>query len=260
MLETSNLPIDEKAINLLAKKYNTLDYFPKLVELLKSVYPTDDFNSFSKYDLHYSLNHILITKYKGEQIIKYNLCQRHLKKRNFIGAFEIKVNSSRADFLTINGHTTSYEIKSELDNFAKFKKQASDYLQVFEFNNLLVDEKHIEKAKNIIPKNFGLWSYSEGRQRQIKKAKKSELINPTAQLNLLVKKELRQYFPEFSGQPSQIAKSLNPDAINQRFKKVLKDRYRDRWEFIIKHQSSILPIDFQFFFNSNIAPDHIYHH
>jgi hypothetical protein len=256
----SNLSITDKEINLLAKKYNTLTYFPQLIELLKSVYPTEDFTTFSKYDLHHSLNHLLITKYKGEQTIKYKLCQRHLKKRNFTGAFEIKVNSSRADFLTINGHTTSYEIKSELDNFTKFKKQALDYLQVFEFNNLLVDEKHVEKAQEMVPKTFGVWSYSKGRQKQIKKAEKSDLLDPIAQLKLLTKKELRQYFPEFDGQTSLISTSLTPDIINSRFKKTLKNRYRERWEFIIKYQASILPIDFQFFFNTNIEPDYIYRH
>lgn len=260
MIAEKSILINTETINFLAKNYNTLDYYVKLSTLLKNVYPLYNFENYSKYELHKLLNDTLIQHYNGEEIHKYKLFEQNLKKRNIIGAFEMKVNNSRVDFLTINGYTTSYEIKSELDNLTKLSKQMADYILAFEYNYLVIDERHLEKANNLLPEKFGLWSYKNGKYKKLKKAELNDKIDPEMQLKLLTKKELAASFPEQQGIKKKILANNNSQIINTSFKQTIKNRYRDRWNFLILKHKLIFPIDVQFFFNKNIEPSHIYYH
>jgi len=259
MIFEKEMIADVKAINNLAKCYNTLDYYVKLVALLNGIYPGKQFDNFSKHDLHKLLNDVLVLHYRGEEILKYKLAERHLKQRNIIGAFEMKVNNSRVDFLAVNGVSTSYEIKSELDNLSKVSKQMTDYMLAFEYNYLVIDEKHVEKAKNLMPKSFGLWCYKNGKYRTLQKAKLNKKIDPEMQLRLLTKKELIACYPDEQGKIKKILNTYKASRINYLFKQTLKDRYGERWKFLMSNKENIFPIDIQFFFNTNIQPDQIYH-
>lgn len=251
-------PIDEKSVNLLAKSYNTLDYSAKLIELLRGFYTMKILCNSSKYELHSLLNDILFNNYCGEPILKYKLFQHHINKPNIVAAFETKVNSSRLDFLTINGHTTSFEIKSKLDNLSKLNKQMSDYIMAFEYNYLVVDEKHIKKVKDLVQDNYGIWIYYDGKYETYKRAELNTKICPKSQLELLTKKELTCGFPECSGASEEVLHYFDAHAINVQFKRALKRRYNERWNFLAENQNSILPIDLQFFFKTNIEPSCIY--
>jgi len=254
------LIVDEKAVSYLAKNYNTLDYYVKLVDHLNNACPAENFKAFTKYELHELFNEILIKYYNGEEILKYKLAEKHLKQRNIVGAFEMKVNNSRIDFLAVNGVSTGYEIKSELDNLSKLSKQTRDYMLAFEYNYLVTDERHVEKAKDLLPDSFGLWCYKNGKYRTLKKSKLNRKIDPEMQLRLLTKKELITNFPEEQGRVKKILNTYTSKSINTVFKETLKDRYRDRWKFLLSNRENILPIDMQFFFNSNILPERVYSH
>jgi hypothetical protein len=226
---------------------------------LKTAYPLNDFEDIPRYELHRYLNEILISNYTGEQIFKYKLFQLHFAKKNVVGAFEMKVNNSRADFVAINGHTTCFEIKTGLDNLSKFKKQAEDYISAFEYNNLIIDEKHLAKAEQLRPSSFGLWVYKNGKYEKYKTATLNEELNPKIQISLLTKNELRTVFPKKKEAIEEIPTFFSPEEINIRFKKALKARYHNRWQFLINNRESILPVDLQFFFNKNVSPSSIYY-
>lgn len=249
-----------REINELAKKYNVLDYSVNLASSLKGVFPSKNFNNFSKYELHKLLNDTLIQNHNGEEVLKYKLFKSFANRQNIIAAFEIKVKNSRVDFLTLNGNTTSFEIKSKLDNLSKLSKQMADYMLAFEFNYLVIDEKHIEKARELLPKSFGLWCYKKGKYQKMKKALLNDKIDPEIQLQLLTKRELVNGFPKVGGEQKSILKTFDADSINRKFKETLKARYRTRWNFIVENEAQIFPIDIQFFFNTNIQPTHIYNH
>ena len=63
MIIEKTLNLDSKAINLLAKKYNPLDYHIQLVSLLKNALPSYNFDNYSKYELHKFLNDIIYNNY-----------------------------------------------------------------------------------------------------------------------------------------------------------------------------------------------------
>lgn len=251
------VPLDPRIVNQLAKKYNVLAYFYQLVSSLKELYPGESFDHYSKYHLHRMLSDILCTYHAGEAIHKFNLFKQFQTKSNLVGAFEMRVDKSRVDFLTINGRTTSFEIKSALDNLSKLDKQMSDYAKAFELNYLVVDERHLSGVIKL-PACFGLWSYAKGSYKELKRAKLNSSIDPEFQLHLLTKAERMSYFSEPSASITKIIRSYSAPEINSQFKRALKGRYQNRWQFVKDHQQSILPIDLQFFFNMNIQPSTIY--
>ncbi|MBN8697558.1 MAG: sce7726 family protein [Bacteroidetes bacterium] len=258
IISQSGIETDERVINTLAKNYCTLDYHITLVKHLQNIYPAEQFQNFSKYDLHKLLNEIFIQYYNGEEILKYKLAAKHLNQRGIVGAFEMKVNNSRVDFIAVNGVSTSYEIKSELDNLSKLSKQMSDYMLAFEYNYLVTDAKHVNKAREILPDSFGLWIYKNGKYKKLKEAGLNKKINAEIQLSLLTKKELRTNYPEQTGKINKILKNHSAKEINTSFKNILKNRYKERWSFVVSNRENIFPIDFQFFFNTNIDPNCIY--
>lgn len=250
---------DEKAIRGIAKSYNPLSYTTELIDLLKSVYPTQNFEEWCKYYLHQAVNDLLIAKYNDEKLLKYELFSLHSQKE-LVGAFEMKVKSSRVDSLTINGCTTSFEIKSALDNLTKLNKQSNDYIKAFDFNYLVVDDRHIENALALVPESFGIWTFNSGRKKIYRKAEANGHIDAEVQLSLLTKKELAANFSEVEGCLKAITRNFSHQSINKRFKNALKNRYKQRWNFLVTHQQSILPVDIQFFFKTCLQPSQVYYH
>ena len=93
--------------------------------------------------------------YQGEELIKYKIAKKYLSKET-VAAFEIKVGTSRADFASINGVSRCYEIKTKLDNLRKLSKQVNDYSSVFEYNTVILDQKHLVQALKDLPEEYGI--------------------------------------------------------------------------------------------------------
>ncbi len=248
--------VDINIVKRIARDYKTLDYPITLLSHLEKAYPQANFEGYSKLDLHRVLNNLLMNNYFGENIHKYKLVEKFKSHKRVIAAFEINVNSSRLDFLAINGVSTSFEIKSKLDNLYKLKKQLNDYQKAFEFNYLVIDEVHLDNALLIIPENIGLWVYEKKKYRQVRPSHLSDKIDSKFQLGLLTKKEMRTYFNY--DKPNLVINNYDKEKINTIFKSILKARYSAKWNFLVNNQSRILPIDFQFFFKQNIDPSYVY--
>ncbi|TDF85198.1 sce7726 family protein [Pseudomonas sp. H9] len=58
---------------------------------------------------------------------------------------EFRVSKSKADCIIINGHSTCYEIKSELDNFDRLEKQLEHYKKIFDRVYVVTEASHIKK-------------------------------------------------------------------------------------------------------------------
>jgi hypothetical protein len=175
-----------------------------------------------------------------------------------IAAFEIRVNNSRVDFLTINGDTKSFEIKSELDNLQKLTKQISDYEKVFDYNYVVIDEKHYSKAVKLIPRRYGIFVLHGNILTEDRPAELNSRLDPLMQLKLFTKKELSQTFKVPGVTIEELYGNYEVDEINDAFKKMLKNRYVKRWKFLVDNKKTIHAIDYQFFFKHNIQPSIIY--
>lgn len=240
---------------ILARTYNPLDYSVQLKSTLSSFYKGENFDSLTKKELHLRINDVLFKHYKGEEILKFKLAQQ-FKHKDYVAAFEVKAKSSRADFLVINGHTKCFEIKSQIDTLYRLEKQARDYGDVFEFNTAVIDKKHLKAVSLLIPEYYGIWYFTGTKKTIYREAQLSPCLNPQAQLNLFTKKELKKHFNEI--EMGLILNTFSSESINQRLKNALKARYSQRWDFLKANWDKILPIDVQFFFNTNVCPDLIY--
>jgi len=254
-MKSNPLVLQDDFITALAKSYNILDYTPKLRKLATSAgFYTEN---FTKKELHKTINDVIYNNYKGEVTIKALLVQ-FFKNKNVTASFEIKVNSSRIDFLTINGETKSYEIKSELDNLSKLVKQTEDYTKVFEYNYIVIDEKHYTKAKEILPDGYGIIILRNRKLDTVREAKKNDMLCMEMQLNLFTQRELKMHFKNQTGNKIKIIKECTGKEINNELKSMLKKRYEINWSFLKNNLNNIFAIDYQYFFYHNIEPNIIY--
>jgi hypothetical protein len=257
MESSSHSILSPQQISTLARSYDTLAYLPALSSLLSKFSEGVDFSAYPKRKLHECINNILIEQHQGEMAFKYQLFRR-ASRQNLVAAFEIRVHHSRMDFLTVNGVSHGYEIKSGLDNLAKLSRQAKDYASSFDFNTVVVDTKHKDNALKILPASFGVMCIDAKHRRRIyRMAARNATIDPRMQLSLLTQIEKKKHFAGTVA-ADRILTIYNDRQVNRIFKQALKERYRSRWEFVVKHSAYILPIDLQFFFNRNIEPDIIY--
>jgi hypothetical protein len=62
----------------------------------------------------------------------------------------------RADLAFVNGELCGFEIKSEADSLVRLGIQADNYESVFEFNTVVVAQKHLNLARKKIPQTWGI--------------------------------------------------------------------------------------------------------
>ena len=62
----------------------------------------------------------------------------------------------RVDIATINGTLHGYEIKSDLDTLYRLPDQIIEYNKVFDKMTLIVGEKHVIDALNMVPEWWGI--------------------------------------------------------------------------------------------------------
>lgn len=63
----------------------------------------------------------------------------------------------RADIAVLNGKLVGYEIKTEKDNLERLPNQVDVYSQVFDNAFLVVCEKHLNRAVELIPDWWGIY-------------------------------------------------------------------------------------------------------
>lgn len=79
--------------------------------------------------------HILQSEYQNEYYYKNTLLNKLLlgihSPRTTTALTEVPIESSKADFILINGKAVVYEIKTALDNFDRLDGQLADYYKAF---------------------------------------------------------------------------------------------------------------------------------
>src|SRR5690606_15663757 len=121
---------------------------------------------------------------------------------------------------------------------------------------VLIDEKHLGAIMSIVPEYYGVWTYRGSKRNVIREATTSPELDAKAQLELFTKRELIKCFQ--TNDKVVILNEFDSEKVNKLLKEVLKQRYLTRWNFVRDNWESILPIDLQFFFNTNIPPQLIY--
>ena len=102
------------------------------------------------------------------------------------------VNQCRADIIQIVNHKIhAYEVKSDNDNLDNINEQMQNYIETFNYTNLIITQKYniekIKKINNII----GIYIIDNNMNiKRIRRAKLSTNIKKQNLLNFLYKKDL----------------------------------------------------------------------
>lgn len=106
------------------------------------------------------LYRLMCRNYRCEYLFKNALANkiflsRHNIHRSYFTS-EIRAGKSRADTVILNGTSSVYEIKSDLDSFERVSKQLADYGKVFDKIFVVTSPKNAEQAFNLVPSHVGV--------------------------------------------------------------------------------------------------------
>jgi hypothetical protein len=73
-----------------------------------------------------------------------------------IEEFAIFGGANRADVAALNGISHGYEIKSDRDSLSRLPQQVAAYGAIFEFATLVSTVRHLQDARKIIPRWWGI--------------------------------------------------------------------------------------------------------
>lgn len=215
-------------------------------------------------------NEYITKNFLNENVIKSAFIERYSLSKSpghTVTIFEMNVGNSRADICMINGKSMVFEIKTEYDTFARLSKQLYDYEQVFEYVCLVVPKSKVDSAMLQINQDIGVIFYDQNRLGNIKfyehrAPKYNYNIDSIKQLNTLTKNELNKLIKLKSISKNELIENVlniySHQEINSVFKENFKNKYRDRWFYIHKHQHSLYPLDYQWFFKNNISLSAVY--
>lgn len=250
--------------------YSTLQSDSELENILKNQMANDDINLFVNKDPRGIINEVILKNYPNELSVKANFINEVLMKaKNQVTVFELIVGESRADLCKVNGSSTAYEIKTDLDNLKRLPKQIDDYLKIFERVFVICSEKKVTEIEACLIPECGIFSYNISKTgkykfKQYKKALDSNKIDPQKQLEMLRRKELISGYDisvnsNKNEMINQILSRYSPEKINLVFKNIIKLRYKNQWEFLKENQERIYEIDYQWFFKNKVNPELIYY-
>ncbi|WP_117161191.1 sce7726 family protein [Paraliobacillus sp. X-1268] len=215
------------------------------------------------------INQYLLNHYPNETSIKSTFINNVLfKTSNHVSIFELNVGKSRLDLCKINGNSTAFEIKTELDTPTRVRQQMKDYFLVFEKVYLICSVNNLDTMMPYLPKECGIYTYhitQTGRYifKKNRSAIASNCISAYAQLSVLTKKDLNVFFecPNLETKDAMIALIITARTtkdINKIFKLSLKTKYYDKWNFLVENKEEILEIDYQWFFKNLLSPEIVY--
>lgn len=257
----------QQLYNLYNPLQQTKELYYNLINILQKY--SIDTSTITIYNTRDIFNTLILKYYHNEITIKSSFINNVLlKNNNHITIFELNSGKSRVDLCKFNGHSIAYEIKTDLDNFNRLKKQLNDYLKIFEKVFVICSVNNVENIKNNIPNECGIYSYrisNTGKYifKKEKNAITSSNIDPKSQLSLFTKLELNKLFNLKTKNTkmdsiNEILNKYTVSKINKVFKQNFKNKYKKNWEFLSSNHEEILEIDYQWFFKNNITPSVIY--
>jgi hypothetical protein len=127
------------------------------------------------------LHDLLTLHYRSEYVYKNAIAkkialERHVKNQSrFIPEF--RVNQSKADTVILNGTSTVYEIKTELDDLARLSGQLADYKFVFDKIYVVTHPGGVQKVADAIGDDIGIITLDEQAQLAVTREALSNLPN-----------------------------------------------------------------------------------
>ncbi len=194
-------------------------------------------------DLFDAVYETLTSNYRCEYVYKNILAnflfnERHLSVQEASLLTELSAAGSIADAVVANGTTTAYEIKTDLDSFARLPVQLESYHQVFENVYVVVSESLVSRIKKIIRGDTGVIVLTRDNLLVTEREAVSNLdgLNVLSMFDTLRQKEYRLIIETEFGDTKDVrpaaihlhcrtrAEQLNPVLFHSYFVEALKSR------------------------------------
>ncbi len=114
---------------------------------------------------------VLSKQYRCEYVYKNVVANRLLLDRypdmKAVLFSEFGVLSSKADIVIVNGTTSAYEIKTELDSLLRLKGQIENYCMAFDLVSVVTCDEMLSKASVLLSPSIGILRVHKGNQIEI---------------------------------------------------------------------------------------------
>ncbi|MBR4859197.1 MAG: sce7726 family protein [Clostridia bacterium] len=147
---------------------------------------------------------------------------------------EKSIGNSICDVMVVSDCLTGYEIKSDLDNYSRLDEQIIQYNKFFDYNYIVVSQKHLHSAESKVPDSWGIICILDDKVNVIRKAKSNFRVSRRRQLSILWKIELKNILiknslPLFAQKEKgyiadKIAASVNADSLGKQIAQELLER------------------------------------
>lgn len=121
----------------------------------------------------------LLANYPTEYAFKNEVVSRVVLGRHSpttaTALVEQPMSSSIADLLILNGSSTIYEVKTDLDSFARLPSQLADYQRHAEFVYVVVSDRRAQIAERQVPQAVGVVALKKGRHLSVVRAARSNV-------------------------------------------------------------------------------------
>lgn len=154
------------------------------------------------FDLVYNL---LFKNYRNEYIYKNAIANKILLGKHSLNTSsmltEFRVGRCKADAVILNGTSTVYEIKSELDSLKRLENQLNAYCNIFDHINVITSGSQVAKLEATLPGRVGIQFLTNRNTistiRESKSNKKN--ISPDILFDSLRKQEYLKIISSFFG-------------------------------------------------------------
>lgn len=130
------------------------------------------------------LSHEYKSEYFFKNIIANEVFLKKHKKNEAVMLSEFRVGTNKADCVILNGLSTCYEIKTELDNLKRLPEQLDSYISLFDKVYVVAAKIHIEKIKLIVPEAVGIIELTD--KNKLEEIKPALTINSEINPKLMI--------------------------------------------------------------------------
>lgn len=168
----------------------------------------------------------LLTNYRCEYIYKSIIFKNFFWDRHDFNdatvLTEFFVGNSRADFIILNGTSTVYEIKSDLDNFDRLESQLKSYNKVFDHIYVVTFVENTNKILNMLPFNVGLIILGDDNTlKEVKKSKSNKkYTDPSSIFDTLRHEEYKKIILSHFGYVPNVPNTQRYARCKEMFEKI----------------------------------------
>jgi hypothetical protein len=151
---------------------------------------------------------------------------------------ELRVWRSKADLVMLNGTSTVYEIKSELDNLERLASQIGDYSRMFDRIYVVTHASQLQQLQSTVPDHIGVLVLSSSFTLQLVRgaASNAENVHVPTVIDALRREELSEMTRKLCGSVPQVSSvrlveecsrllaTHQPRSIHDEMVKLLKKR------------------------------------